>query len=112
MGSVGCSKASYSCAIKVFAKVDAVYNNVVTAYRLAQMRVFNNRYILNVEVAVYLTIELLQLPAQSSIETFCCCPLKFFSPIENTRWFAPITLGDYQDIGLARLSKDTTDSII
>jgi hypothetical protein len=65
-------------SIKVFVKVDPVYNNVVTAYKLAQTRRFNSRYILNVGVAVYLTIELLQLPAQSSIETFCRCLLKCF----------------------------------
>jgi hypothetical protein len=61
-------------SIKVFVKVDPVYNNVVTAYKLAQTRRFNSRYILNVGVAVYLTIELLQLPAQY----FCCCLLKCF----------------------------------
>jgi hypothetical protein len=65
-------------SIKVFIKVDAVYNNVVTVYKLAQTLCFNNRYILNVGVAVYLTIELLQLLAQSSVETFCRCLLKYF----------------------------------
>jgi hypothetical protein len=86
-------------SIRVFIKVDAVYSNVVTVYKLAQTRCFNNRYILNVEV--------------TSIETFCRYLLKCFL-FSNRKHLAVYTYHSswrLPDIGLASLSKDMTGSI-